>query len=62
MESREIVRALVRAKRAENPVKSACYARTDAPPEFGGRGLKQEQRLFLLARAAMRPPNSGGED
>lgn len=60
MESRENVRALVRAMRAENSAKSACYARTDAPPEFGGRGLKRSDLPFVKRMYGDAPPECGG--
>ena len=34
----------------------------DAPPEFGGRGLKQRAGGEVEADPVTRPPNSGGED
>lgn len=38
-----MVRAPVREMRAEMSVISACYARTDARPGNGARGLKRQR-------------------
>ncbi len=34
----------------------------DAPPEFGGRGLKLDGGELAQGFRLTRPPNSGGED
>jgi hypothetical protein len=63
MEARKMVRAPVREMRAEMSVISACYARTDARPGNGARGLKQHDvRGKLAGQGGMRAPATGRED